>query len=65
MILPYDKEYPFVLHKSETINFLVEVSNPGYIMMTVRKCDESNPDFAYTTDYDGFQSGDFALQTTL
>lgn len=55
MILPFDKEYPFVLHSGEHVNFLVELSNPGYISMVVRKCDESSPTFAYTYDYDGFQ----------
>ena len=59
MILPFDKEYPFVLHQNENINFLVEISNPGYISIVVRKCDESSPTFSYTYDYDGFQSGDY------
>lgn len=57
MILPFNREYPFILHQDEEVNFLVELSNPGHIAMTVRKCDESNPNFAYTFDYDGFQEG--------
>lgn len=65
MILPFDKEFPFALHQAETINFLVELSNPGYIEMTVRKCDESDPTFSYTYDYDGFQDGEFTYETDL
>lgn len=31
MILPFENEYPFVLHSNESIHFLVELSNDGYI----------------------------------
>lgn len=31
MILPFDVEFPFILHNNETIDFLVELSNAGYI----------------------------------
>ena len=33
--------------------------------MVVRKCDESNPKFSYTYDYDGFQENEFTYETEL
>jgi hypothetical protein len=53
--LPFNHDFPFSLHKSESINLLVDVNNPGYLKITIRKCDESNPKFGYTFDYDSFQ----------
>lgn len=55
MILPFQVEFPFILHKGEKLTFLVELSNAGYIEIITRKCDESNPVFSYTFDYDAFQ----------
>lgn len=55
MILPFDLEFPFILHRSERTSFIVELSNPGYLEIVIRKCDESNPVFSYTFDYDSFQ----------
>ena len=36
---------------------LIDVNNPGYLKISIRKCDESNPTFSYTFDYDGFSKG--------
>ena len=55
VILPFDQEFPFELHKNETINLISDVNNPGYLLVTVRKCDQSSPEFGYTFDYDSFQ----------
>jgi|JI61114C2RNA_FD_contig_31_3971646_length_449_multi_1_in_0_out_0_1 hypothetical protein len=65
MILPYDVEFPFILHSQEKVHFLVEIKNPGYIEIVVRKCDESNPSFSYTFDYDSFQKEDFVYSIEL
>lgn len=65
MILPFDVEFPFILHADQKISFLVELSNPGYIEIITRKCDESNPIFSYTFDYDSFQKDEFTYETEL
>lgn len=65
MILPFENEYPFVLHSNQSIHFLVELSNNGYIQIVTRKCDESNPTFSYTFDYDAFQKEQFSYQVEL
>lgn len=65
MILPFDVEFPFILHNNETIDFLVELSNSGYIEIVTRKCDESSPIFSYTFDYDSFQKGEFTYEAEL
>lgn len=65
MILPFDVEFPFILHENEAIAFLVELSNNGYIEIITRKCDESNPTFSYTFDYDAFQKGEFTYESEL
>lgn len=57
ILLPFDHDFSFPLHKKQDINLLVDVNNPGYVKLTIRKCDESNPEFGYTFDYDGFSKG--------
>ncbi len=44
---------------------LVDVNNVGYLKIILRKCDESNPQFSYTFDYDGFQKGEFTYESVL
>jgi hypothetical protein len=44
---------------------LIDVNNPGYVKMTVRKCDESNPEISYTFDYEAFQKGEFTHTEVL
>lgn len=53
------------MHKTEDVSMLAEISSPGYIYATVRKCDESSPTFSYTFDYDSFQDDDFSYETVL
>ena len=65
VILPFDQEFPFELHKNETINLISDVNNPGYLLVTVRKCDQSSPEFGYTFDYDSFQKSQFEYTTNL
>lgn len=43
----------------------MEISNPGYIEIFTRKCDESNPTFYYTFDYSSFQNDEFTYRTVL
>jgi hypothetical protein len=59
MMLPLSHEYPFTLHKNETLNFVVEISQPGFVEALVRKCDKSSPSFAYTERYANFMKGEF------
>lgn len=65
VILPFDQEFPFELHKGETINLMTDVNNPGYLLITIRKCDQSSPEFGYTFNYDSFQKSQFQYTTTL
>ena len=65
MLLPYNHEFPFVLHPKEENNFLIEVNNPGYLTITLRKCDESEPTFGYTFDYESFQNKEYTYEATL
>lgn len=44
---------------------LVDINNPGYLKLSLRKCDESNPEFSYTFDYEGFQKGEFTYTSIL
>lgn len=53
------------MKKGDLISFLADVNNPGYLLVTVRKCDQSSPDFGYTFDYDSFQKGEFEYATAL
>lgn len=39
ILLPFNHEFPFPLHKKESINLLIDVNNPGYLKLTIRKCD--------------------------
>ena len=65
IILPLDVEFPFSMSKGETINLLADVNNPGYLLLTIRKCDETSPDFGYTFDYDSFQSSTFETTSNM
>jgi len=65
IILPFEQEFPYELKKGEVISFLADVNNPGYLLVTIRKCDKSSPDFGYTFDYDSFQKGEFEYLTSL
>lgn len=65
ILLPFDQEFPFILHPKEDLNLLVDVNNPGYLMITIRKCDESAPELGYTFNYDAFQKSEFEYTTTL
>jgi hypothetical protein len=65
VLLPFNHEFPFPLHKKETINFLIDVNNPGYLKLSIKKCDESEPEFSYTFDYDGFQKGEFTYSSEM
>lgn len=33
--------------------------------MTIRKCDQTSPDFGYTFDYESFQKSEFEYTTSL
>lgn len=43
----------------------MEISNPGYIEIVTRKCDESNPTFSYTFDYSSFQKDEYTYESEL
>jgi hypothetical protein len=53
IILPYQVEYPIVLKPNENQHLLVEVSNEGFLLLVVRKCDEGVPILSYSFDYNG------------
>ena len=38
---------------------VLTVSNPGYLRVTLSKCDESAPELGYTYDYNEFVAEDF------
>jgi hypothetical protein len=63
--LPLNHEFPVALHKGESLNVLIDIVNPGHLTITLRKCDESEPTFGYTFDYDGFQDQEFEYETPL
>ena len=65
MILPLEKEFPFLLHPYEDNYFIVEISRPGYLEMVVRKCNEGTPSIAYTFNYADFQAGQFEIDNQL
>ncbi len=41
LFLPYDIDFPFPLANMENVNFLLDVQNKGYLLLTLKKCDES------------------------
>jgi hypothetical protein len=57
IFLPYEIDYPFPLANTEQMNFIVDVQNKGYVLLTLKKCDESSVEISYTLDYEGFQKG--------
>ena len=65
MLLPYEHAFPFELHPSEMINLLVDVVNTGYLVIEIKKCDESNPLFGYTFSEEEFQNEDYTYSTEL
>ena len=50
---------------SYQMNFIVDLQSKGYVLLTLKKCDESSVEFSYTLDYEGFQKGDYQYTTTL
>ena len=63
--MPFDHEYPFVLHPNEYLNILTDVNIPGFIDLEVRKCDQSTPTLGYTFDYDSFIKGEYMYEAML
>lgn len=51
VMLPYHVEYPVVLKPGEQQHLLVEVSNEGFLLLVVRKCDEGVPTLSYSFDF--------------
>jgi hypothetical protein len=43
----------------------VEVGQPGFIEVIIRKCDESDPTFSYAYNYESFIKKEFANQIAL
>ena len=41
ILLPFNHEFPFQLHKKEELNILVDVNIPGFLELSIRKCDRS------------------------
>lgn len=39
LFLPYETEYPFALGSNGNSNFIVDVKNKGYVLLTLKKCD--------------------------
>lgn len=44
---------------------MTDINNPGYLLVYIRKCDESEPTFGYTFNYDSFDKGEFEYTTSL
>lgn len=65
MLLPFNHEYPFQLKKDQYLNVLADVNNPGFIEFHIKKCDQSNPTFRYTFDYDSFIKGEYMYKGVL
>jgi hypothetical protein len=65
ILLPFDHEFPFQLHKGEALNILADVNIPGFLDISIKKCDRAEPSFAYSFDYDGFIKEQFMYETTL
>jgi hypothetical protein len=65
ILLPFSHEFPFQLHVKEEINILVDVNIPGYLELSIKKCDKSEPAFGYTFDYDSFIKNEFMYSSTL
>jgi hypothetical protein len=65
ILLPFDHEFPFQLHKGEQLNILVDVNIPGFLEMSIKKCDRSEPNFAYSFDYNGFIKEEFMYNSKL
>lgn len=53
------------MHRGETLNMITDVNNRGYLLLNIRKCDETAPDFGYTFDYDSFQKGEFESMASM
>jgi len=39
LFLPSQMDYPFPLANEESANFIVDVQNKGYVLLTLKKCD--------------------------
>ena len=39
---------------------MIGVANPGHLLITIRKCDDSEPKFGYSFSLNDFQNEDYA-----
>lgn len=44
---------------------MTDINNAGYVLVTIRKCDKTAPQFGYTFNYNSFQKSQFQYTTTL
>jgi hypothetical protein len=65
VFLPFNHDYPFILHQKEYLNVLTDVNIPGFIDLELRKCDQTTPTLSYTFDYDGFIKGEYLYEAVL
>ena len=65
IVLPFSRDFPFILNKGQEVTFLAEMKNTGHFLMTVRKCGESEPTFSYTFQYEELLRNEYIFETTL
>mgnify|MGYP000977413136 FL=1 len=65
IMLPYQVEYPVVLKAAEKQHLLVEVSNEGFLLLVVRKCDEGVPTLSYSFDYNATLKDEYEYESPI
>ena len=63
--LPLSHEFPVRLEKNEYIYLMVNAPYFSYLLVDVRKCDETALSFSYTLDYDSFLAEEFTNQEEI
>jgi hypothetical protein len=49
----------------ESVNFILNVQNKGYVLLILKKCDESVAEIGYTFDYEAFRQGEYQYTSSL
>jgi hypothetical protein len=63
--LPFDHEFPLLLAKSDHIYIVLNCALAGYVKISLKKCDESQPFVGYTLDYNEFVNEDFQVEEQM